>query len=322
MYNLTAACNITKEDVLKTTSEYTIFCDILGYQPVINKLYNSPLRVDPRPSFGIFIARTGKLLYKDLGTGDSGDCFKLASILSSTSVTKVLRELYNKSLRIKSIIYTPIVNTTETEIAVHPIPFTEQGLNYWGLHGISVATLNKFNVEEIDKFWINGQARGWKTKNNLLFSYSIYNKYKIYKPLDREYRFVNNCSIYEIQGWEQLDYTKDTVIITKSLKDIMLLHELGYTAIAPGGEGQSLPEEALEILRKNFKYIIVFYDKDKAGLITTKKMLKKNPDFGFMFTYNKEAKDITDFYVLFGKPKTVELLSKKIEYVKTRQYGI
>ena len=321
MYNLNTVLEITKDDVLKHTTEFNIFCELLGYQPIINKVYNSPLRQDPRPSFGIFVSRTGKLMFKDLGTGECGDCFRLASLLTGNSVNKVIRAMYEKTLTVQIKHYIPIINSTVTEIVTEPIPFTTEALAYWENYGITLSTLNKFKVGEIKKFWVNGQARGWKSKTNLLFSYLIFDKYKIYKPLDPLHRFITNCSISEIQGWEQLDYTKDTVIITKSLKDIMLLHELEYTAIAPGGEGQTLPKEALRILRKHFKYIIVLYDKDKPGMINARKMVKNNPDFGFMFTPSKREKDISDFYLSNGKDKTIELLAKKINYVKITQYA-
>lgn len=320
MYNVLNALNITKEDILGKVTEYEIFCKYLGYSPTVNKLYKSPLRADLNPSFGLFYTRAGNLLFKDFGSGESGNCFKFACLIEGRSIGEVLKTLwadFNGHIIRRTEV--PVLQRDYTEIAVNTIPFTPEALNYWAQYGITLETLEKFRVNEVSKFWINSFARGWKTKNNLIFSYSIYDKVKIYKPFDREHRFFTNCSSLEIQGWEQLDYTKDTVFITKSLKDIMLLHELGYTAISPGGEGQGLPAKALKILKENFKYVIVLYDKDKAGVVNARKLVNSNPEFGFMFTPNKHVKDLSDYYKVHGLESTATLLTNKVEYVKSRQ---
>ena len=316
MYDTNICFGLTKSTILRFYSEYEIFSKYLGFNPIVNKLYNSPFRSETKPSFGIFQSRSGMLLFKDLGSGDSGDCFKFACSISNKLLPDILKEIYYKLDRtlIKVPVKIPISAKIETEIAVNEIPFSKEALDYWTSYGITITTLLKFKVSEVSKFWINGVVKGWKAKTNLIFAYEVFDKYKIYKPFDKINRFITNCSIAEIQGWEQLDYSKEVVFITKSLKDIMLLHELGYTAISPGGEGQSLPAKALKILRSKFKHIIVFYDRDKAGMINTRKMIKFNNDFGFIFTPDKHFKDLSDYYKQFGKDTTIEMLNKRTEY--------
>ena len=241
--------------------------------------------------------------------------------MEGLSTQETIDYLYKHYKRIKPKITKaiPEIKAGKKEIYANKIPWTKEGLNYWQQFGITKQTLNYFKVFEVDKFYIDGRLGGWKTSGKPIFVFEIYDKDKIYRPNNKQ-RFLTNCTTEYIQGWEQLDYNKDTVIITKSMKDVMYLYQLGYTAVAPNGEGHKIVQKALKILKENFKYIIVLYDFDKAGICGTKKILKENKEFGFMFTSDKHAKDISDYHLLHGKHKTKELLSKKIDYVKNHHY--
>ena len=244
--------------------------------------------------------------------------------LDNVSSKTIYEYLYNQYSKNKKSRPKPVqikeIPKNRTEIVVEKIPFTEKGLEFWKENGISETTLKFFNISQISRFWINGRVGGFASKKYPVFNYDVFDHNKIYRPYSRDKRFFTNCSSFDIQGWEQLDYSKDTVIITKSLKDVAYLYELGYTAIAPNGEGHSIPKKALDILRKNFKYIIVFYDKDSSGITNTRKLIKANKDFGFMFTPSKKVKDITDFHKQHGKEAAVELISKKINHAKSKHF--
>ena len=156
-------------------------------------------------------------------------------------------------------------------------------------------------------------------KEKPMFAYSVYSKFKIYRPFYKQKRFYTNCLTVDIQGWEQLDYSNDTVFITKSMKDVMLLHELGYSAVAPNGEGHSIPPKAIDILRKNFKHVIVLYDRDIHGMASARKLLNKHKDFDFMLTPRNTSKDLSDYYQKYGKEETIKILTKKSNYVRARK---
>ena len=67
----------------------------------------------------------------------------------------------------------------------------------------------------------------------------------------------------------------DYVVITKSLKDVMVLYEFNIPAIAPNSETLFISDKQLEKLKSKFKNIIVFYDNDCAGISGMNK-IKKN----------------------------------------------
>jgi hypothetical protein len=314
MYNTTDAFSITKDKVLKKISEYDIFALYLGFKPIVGNLYRSPLRADTNPSFGLFRARgTSNLLYKDLGTGESGDCFKLVASLQGITARKAIKQIYNDIVT-KKVSYTktkviPIKEYNELDIVLDTIDFTVEGYTFWREFGITPSTLEKFNVKQIKRFWVNSVEKWVASKSKPMFAYLLYSKVKIYRPFYKQMKFYTNCTGIDIQGWEQLDYFKDTVFITKSYKDVMLLHELGYTAIAPNGEGHSIPEKALKILRDNFKKIIVLYDRDLPGLKAARKLCSENRDFEFMFMPRRTEKDLSDYFKAFGKEKTLKIIS-------------
>lgn len=323
-YDAEAVLKPTKKDILDLVSEYDILTHHLGFTPRVGSLYISPLRKDSNPSFGIFRARNGNLLFKDLGTGESGNCFKLVCLLeniSSRNIYEYLYKQYTKTKRSKpKAVKVKEIPKGRTEIVVEKMPFTKKGLKFWSDLGVTEATLNHFKISEIRRFWVNGRMCGYASEKYPMFNYDVYDHNKIYRPYNKEKRFFTNCSMFDIQGWEQLDYTKDMVIITKSLKDLAYLYELGYTAIAPNGEGHAIPKKALDHLRKNFKYIIVFYDKDVAGITNTRKLIKANSDFGFIFTPDRTAKDITDHHTKHGKDATVTFISKKLDYARKHHF--
>lgn len=318
MYDTTDYFGATKERLLRLTSEYEIFSQYLGFRPVVGQLYLSPLRKDTNPSFGLFYAKGNKtLLFKDLGTGETGDCFKLASLIDNTTIRQAVTNLYRQYVskkitkrKTKEVI--PIKEYKELDIVVDDIPFTVEGLNFWDDFGITESTLNKFDVKQINKFWVNGKEYWRASQSKPMFSYFIYSKAKIYRPFYKRMKFYSNCTITDIQGWAQLDYSKDTVFITSSLKDVMLLHELGYTAIAPNGEGHSIPKKALDILRQKFKHVVILYDRDLPGLKAAQKLWRGNKDFSFMFTPRRTEKDISDYYLKHGKDATIKHLSERL----------
>lgn len=315
MYDTTELLPPNREDILKLIDPYDIYVQYLGYRPVIGQLYTSPLRQDSNPSFGIFYAKpSNKLLFKDFGTGESGDCFKFASLVegvSSREINKVIYDQYVSKKLPKKSQAKPLAKRKSNvlDIVIDDIPLTAEGLSYWQRYGISQDTLKKYNVKQIHKFWVNGVEYWRASKDKPMFAYIIFDKMKIYRPFFKRMKFYSSCTSADIQGWEQLDYSNDTVYITKSMKDVMLLHELGYSAVAPNGEGHALNKKAVEILRKRFKNIVLLYDRDLPGLLATRKIWNQHRDFDFLFMPRGTQKDLSDFYEANGREITEKLLS-------------
>ena len=88
----------------------------------------------------------------------------------------------------------------------------------------------------------------------------------------------------------------------------MTLHDLGYNAIAPASESVLIPEIVVNNVKKRFKRIIIFYDRDKTGIEFTRKLTRKyNLDF-FIINKRYKTKDISDFVKNFGSKEASELI--------------
>lgn len=291
--------NITLDWILSKVTEYDIYAKYIG-QFKVGMIYNSPFRKDKNPSFGIYYSkRTKQLLFKDHGTGECGNVIKFVSLFTGkTEYNDILSDIVdnlnitNNTKLVSSKQYIP---PTETVIGVVRQEFTDVDINYWKQFNISINTLKKFNVNSIKYYLCNGIVKGTYKRENPMYAYKVYNNFKIYRPLADKYtKWRNNLTDYDIQGYEQLPQKGDILFITKSMKDVMCLHEMGYSAVSPSSESTFLPKDVLEQLKTRFKRIIILFDRDTAGVKRSRK-LSRETGLEAMFINKKfKAKDVSD----------------------------
>ncbi len=312
---------ITREEILGKVTEYDIFRYYIGYQFQIGEIFSSPFRKDRNPSFGVYRGRKGSLMFKDLSTGEAGDCFKLAGMMLNLRGFDLNKQVYldmNKG-RLKTTDYglktLKMGEKGYTVISVKRRNFTANDDLYWNRYKvITREILKKFNVSPIESYWINGELRG-KTYTNTepIYSYKVYNNFQIYAPLsERSYKFRMNLTDYDLIGYEQLPESGDIVIITKSGKDVFTLHGLGYDAVAPAGEHRPIPDAVIDDLKARFKQVIILYDNDKAGMEGAAKIASKT---GFRQVYipiDSSCKDISDYIEINSVEDSKELLNKLV----------
>lgn len=291
--------NITLDWILSKVTEYDIYAKYIG-QFKVGMIYNSPFRKDKNPSFGIYYSkRTKQLLFKDHGTGECGNVVKFVSLFTGkTEYSDILSDIVDKlniTNSTKLVSSKQYIPSTETVIGVVRQEFTDVDINYWKQFNISIDTLKKFNVNSIKYYLCNGIVKGTYKRENPMYAYKVYNNFKIYRPLADKYtKWRNNLTDYDIQGYEQLPQKGDILFITKSMKDVMCLHEMGYPAVSPLSESTFLPSDVLEQLKTRFKRIIVLFDRDEAGCKQSRKICQKT-NLNALFVHKKfKAKDISD----------------------------
>lgn len=291
---------ITLEYILSKVTEYDIYAHYLG-QFKVGMIYQSPFRKDKNPSFGVFYSkRTKQLLFKDHGTGECGNVIKFVQLYTGkTNYNDILQDIVAKlnitpETRLDSS--KQYIPSTETVIGVVRQEFTDTDIKYWNQFNISTKTLKKFNVNSIKYYLCNGVVKGIYKPENPMYAYKVYNNFKVYRPLGDKYtKWRNNLTEYDVQGYEQLPKKGDICIITKSLKDVMCLHEMGIPAVSPSSESTFIPESVLADLKKRFKKIIIIFDRDQAGFKNVRKIIKKYKDLDFLFINKKfKSKDISD----------------------------
>lgn len=291
--------NITLDWILSKVTEYDIYAKYIG-QFKVGMIYNSPFRKDKNPSFGIYYSkRTKQLLFKDHGTGECGNIIKFVSLFTGkTEYNDILSDIVDKlniTNNTKLVSSKQYIPPTETVIGVVRQEFTDVDINYWKQFNISINTLKKFNVNSIKYYLCNGIVKGTYKRENPIYAYKVYNNFKIYRPLADKYtKWRNNLTDYDIQGYEQLPQKGDILFITKSMKDVMCLHEMGYSAVSPSSESTFLPKDVLEQLKTRFKRIIILFDRDVAGVKRSRKLSRETGLEAIFINKKFKAKDVSD----------------------------
>ena len=101
---------------------------------------------------------------------------------------------------------------------------------------ISLSREVKFNVFSVKNLYINKELKRVYTKNYPIYAYYFprTGNYKIYIPNENKWNKwdTNANNDWDIQGYDQLPEKGETVYITKSMKDCMVMYELGLNAVA------------------------------------------------------------------------------------------
>jgi hypothetical protein len=303
MYSTKTAITMSLRDLLDKLDDYDIYSYYIGpFKP--KQLMNSPLRPDDKiPSFAIFPSKTGDLLFKDHGTGEAGNALKFVKLIRGIQTREELeRELLaivrrmNPNQTIRTSTTCPRVSSGVTDIGIVRQPFNAVDKQYWKQFHISIDTLKKFNVFSIKYFLCNSVVRGTYKETSPMYAYKVYDKFKIYRPLASKYtKWRTNLTNRHVQGLAELPQEGgNLLIITKSLKDVMCLYEMGYYAIAASSETTFIPEDILQNLRSKWKHIVILYDRDRTGM-SRARQYSKQYKFDAVFVHKKfKAKDISD----------------------------
>lgn len=323
MYEITAT--LSKENVLSRIDSYNIFKYYCPNFKTIGKPFRSPFREDKHPS-SFIIHYDGDLLFKDFG-GESLRAISFVMKLFNLTFRDALEKINfdfnlglngnwsNNSIELENII---IPEKDITTIRIKKRDWDESDLLYWNSFSILTSTLIKFNVVPISFFSINDYM--FKAAE-LAYSYEYYwqdsvFRRKIYQPLSKDKWYSNGGDV--VQGEGMLPKEGDLLIITSSLKDVMTLYELGYTAIAPTSETSFVPDIYFEKQSSRFKSKLLFFDSDDTGIKRSKELSEKwNINYILIPRENdKDPKDISDFVKRNGKSfakKLIEqILSEKL----------
>jgi hypothetical protein len=348
--------NLT-DKLFQYTDDYEIYCALIGKDIEIGEVVSSPIRpYDEHPSFAIYIpnklkslgfnVRPEEIWFKDLADGRYGNVFKFVrcfalhhynlTLESQYDVIKFLdgqlelglfknnvkphreRKVYNYEIKLKDLYY-------------QSRPFTKRDLQYWSKLEQEKSDLEFFNIKSIrylldDKSNIRKEFRA----TELAFIYTFWDKEKLYQPeAPKSFKFRNTCPGNDFryyQGFQQLrgkDNNVNTLIITKSYKDVLVFYklfnkhlDLKVDIIAPHAESINLSIEFVEIVKMNYDNVICVSDFDLAGVRFANQCKKLGFEYKFIDTNrilvnNKMKvidKDISDYLLNNELEKTLNLL--------------
>jgi hypothetical protein len=313
-----------ENDILERVDEYTLYCHYLQFAPDIGMKYTSPIRPDDDdPSFGIFPSKyipNREYLWKDQAKGVHGDVFKLICLILEYTYGECSR--FQMLARIKSDFGLGPAIIDSPPIRVHnytpkprdPIDITVKtrgmdaaDLRFWKQFNIKEELLTLYKVRALQYYWTYKAQSIPKFPNGLAYAYHITPKYKLYFPHQRkEFKFRNDLTYKELEGFAQLRYDQDLCIITKSYKDVMCLRSFGYEAVAPRSESILIAPEYMTYLEQRYKRMFILFDNDGKHKADEYKAPK------IWVPKESGEKDITDFCKRYGAQSTAELLKQLV----------
>lgn len=286
--------------LLDEVSDIDIYCELSGIDFDIGKPISSPLRDDDEtPSFSLFIPtkirdpRPEEVWWRDFARG-SGSVFEFIRQFAAhhyglfLETRKELIEFVDQELNLgifeglkkerKRRVIDYEKAKESKEILFKSRDYTRMDLFWWIQYGIDQELLKTHDVRSI-QYLLNEDYTIKHTfgSYDLAFAYVIQDKVKVYCPTSSTFKWRNTCPVNYIIGAEQCN-SKDTMIITKSMKDILVFKSLmDCDAIAPQFEGGLFSEETIKKIKSKYTYVFVVMDYDTAG----KKSAGALEDHGF-----------------------------------------
>ena len=178
--------------------------------------------------------------------------------------------------------------------------------------------LNKYEVFPLEHFSMSqenfdGKINTIKFVRPYIYGYLRENGslYKVYMPknLDKKFIKVKNY----IQGEDQLTYKSKYLIITSSLKDLMVFNKLGIQnieAVAPDSENTMINENKIDEFKEKYEKIIVLFDFDLPGQTAAEKYKNK---YNLDFILLPLEKDLSDSVKVHGIDKVRNLLFETLK---------
>ena len=333
MFNFNDVHVISSDFILSRVTEEDIFKRYCKNFEAINKPFCSEFRVDNNPSCNIYRSEKG-IRYKDFGDSTYCDCFNYIMLKFGCHYYEALNIVANDFGLVNTgdlRDFVPIISENlplnkegiykrfKTQIQVISQPFTLADYKYWDKYHISLGLLKDYNVLSAKYVIINKVSNRLiveYTNNNPIYAYKFTNhdgiSYKIYRPYETKYKWTFNGTKDDIEGFDQLNLHGELLIITKSLKDVIVYRLFGYDAISLQGEANKLENETVRKLSKRFDRILVNYDNDEPGIKGSNKITSEFDIRSFIIPKDSQCKDISEYIEKYGKIKTKKLIKQLV----------
>lgn len=305
----------TENEILEKLDPIDIFDHYIDGFEELGNTFCSELREDNNPSCAVH--KIGdRTFYKDFGTGETLGVFSYIKQKYECSYTDALRIIYNDLIlgeRSKdlSIIRRPKSKKRKT-IKIKPRSWNnKEDKNYWSQYHLNTSVLNYFDVIPIEFYTIGEKVIWGHPMYAFKFDKGVY---KIMRPYS-DHKWVTNAGSDYYQGYNQLPWIDDHLIITSSMKDVMVLYKLGFNAIAPQSETQYLDIEFLKVLKDRFDHIFLLLDNDDTGIKFSRVHYEQH---GIPYDFIDNYKDPSDLIKNRGVEFSKEHIECKLQEMKEK----
>ena len=354
---------LTKEYILeRITQEEIMFYYLkipVNETTCVGSSFRNPFREDNNPTCNFYYDTSGKLRLRDFA-GDlldrlyNMDVFDVVGRVNNINPNdkqgfKLVQNIIAKDFKIHKykgnddeirkledfLVHQKDKKKKIKQIKVVPRAWNRGDEEYWyKKYGISSNTLKRYKVYPVQELYIENND-GYL---NHIYSYKYSNPafafygekeqelhlWKIYFPFHKGTRYNKIISNKQfVHGFEQFLPTRIGVI-TKSLKDVMLLQEYGIQAVAVSSESTLLAADQMFMLKQYCDIVVSLFDYDAAGIKMANKAKKLYNIQPLMLTRGKYGqpdygvKDISDFREAYGYNKTKLLINEALNYLSNR----
>lgn len=284
----------------------------------LDKSYNSVFRKDDKPSTGFYISKNGSIIYNDLTTGDKYDFIHFVMKLYDLNYYKAMQQIaidFGLIEGERSTSKPAVIKAHRKTVAkkkdyvITTGKFKPYHLDYWKQYHITEDELKANNIKPVTGVTIDGYDLPLDP-NELRFMYLFTEDdkkyFKVYSPYSVDYKWFGNVPLHVPYGLDTLEFKSDTLVITKSVKDYLVLKKFFSDVIALQNESKSsIRKQIMEYLRTKYKFILVWFDADKAGKVAAEWYKTHYPGTEAVTTpdqcYTKHAiKDPSDFVKHYG----------------------
>lgn len=325
---------ITREDV--SISDGDILQRYLGITSTLPCTINSPIRDDDKNASFSFQEWNGRIVWKDFGTGESGNVVGLMAKLWDVSYSDALMklkidegEMFPKVGLIRR--YKGKVHvTSNSEIKVRVRDWKDWDREFWESFGIPEQFATWCNVYPISHAFFKKEDKQGNLKTYSIpmdkYAYAYFEwkdgkeSIKLYQPFSQSMKWLSkhDASVWDL--WRQVflyaeKKSDDCVVITSSRKDAMCIwYNLGIPALALQGEGYLPKPQVMQQVLDRFKNVYIWYDNDfkhendNPGQDNAKKLIELYPKLQNICIPTKyQSKDPSDLFKNHGKKALKEV---------------
>lgn len=316
--------SITFEDISNKVSDAALVWYYLGIKQ-IPCFIRSPLRMDNRPSFGLYSIDGKRIYFTDLATREKGGVYDLLAKMWHCSYDEVLSKIQKDFLKSngEAHINTMSIPNTVSKITPHSEvsmevkvrEWRQYDIDYWASYGVSLEWLKYADVYPIShKIITKNGVKNIFSADKLAYAFVEYKEnkvtLKIYQPLNKDgYKWANTHDRSVVSLWTKIPEYGDKVVICASLKDALCFWaNTGIPALALQGEGYGMSKTAINELKRRYKQIYILFDNDKAGIEDSRKLAESTGFTNLILPHFERGKDISDLMKCKGKEAFITII--------------